>query len=355
MHLKKMVTRRLAISLKNNLYWLFVLLSFFLPDLASAQNEPCRGERRLLKIVEDPRVAGNIGNATARRLCIHLPATYDTQPQKRYPVVYMLPGLGGADASLFEAAGIHESADSLASQTGREAILVGIDTSTKLGGSYLVPSPLTGNFEQFVVQTVVGYIDTHFRTQKNAAMRALMGHSTGGFNAVSVGLRHGDVFQSIAAVAPDGLDLENWMTDGLFMKQWAVDWIRNDLNNPGVAQMKSYAGDWSPNPGVSGGLDWPINFDTGRLNSVWSKWKQNSPTRLLDNSQILANTKMFLNKRILISVGVRDEFGLYQPARSFSRKLSGLGVEHQFWATEDTHASNLKVRFANTYKALSFW
>jgi len=39
----------------------------------------------------------------------------------------------------------------------------------------------------------------------------------------------------------------------------------------------------------------------------------------------------------LLSASLRDEFGLFEPARRFSERLDSLGIEHQFLRDEGGH------------------
>ncbi len=53
-----------------------------------------------------------------------------------------------------------------------------------LEGSFFNNSPITGNWEDFVVKDVVNYIDANFRTLPSADSRALIGLSMGGYGAL---------------------------------------------------------------------------------------------------------------------------------------------------------------------------
>jgi len=69
-------------------------------------------------------------------------------------------------------------------------IVVAVDTSTRTGSTYLIDSPTSGNWDAFFAKRLIPYIDAHYRTLARGEGRAIVGHSTGGFNAVSYGMRH---------------------------------------------------------------------------------------------------------------------------------------------------------------------
>ena len=157
-----------------------------------SSTERCSGDRKRLVRVPDPALAGTLGNAATRRLCVHLPRSYAAATARRYPVIYVLPGLMGSDTTRLVGGKVDELADELATSLGREAILVGVDTSTRAGSTYLVDSPTNGDFDTFFSKTMVAFVDATFRTLANPKARALLGQSTGGFNAVSTALRHSE-------------------------------------------------------------------------------------------------------------------------------------------------------------------
>lgn len=101
--------------------------------------ERCQGTGLTLEHVEAPEVAGTVGNPTSRRACVRVPAGYAEHPERRYPVLYALPGLFSTDAAVI--ASYHlEPAD---------MIVVAVDTSTKTGSTYLVDSATTGRWDTF--------------------------------------------------------------------------------------------------------------------------------------------------------------------------------------------------------------
>lgn len=59
-------------------------------------------------------------------------------------------------------------------------IVVGVNGANSLGGSFYVNSPVTGNWEDYLVNDVITYIDTNYRTLAKSSGRGLpCGHGTG--------------------------------------------------------------------------------------------------------------------------------------------------------------------------------
>src|SRR5437867_12472911 len=62
-------------------------------------------------------------------------------------------------------------------------IVVIPDGNSRYGCGQWVDSPMTGNFEQYVVKDVVAFVDAHHRTVPDLRSRGVFGFSSGGFGA----------------------------------------------------------------------------------------------------------------------------------------------------------------------------
>ena len=94
-------------------------------------------------------------------------------------------------------------------------ILVSVDMTTPLGCSWYVNSPVTGNWEDFMVQELVPYIDGNFRTLPDRDSRAITGIFMGGYGAIRLAMRHPDVFGSVYAMhqVGTGPECRSWTRD----------------------------------------------------------------------------------------------------------------------------------------------
>ena len=124
---------------------------------------------------------------------VFLPADYDDNPTRRYPVVYFLHGLP-ANADSYRANAW--LADALA-RTG-QAILV-LPQGARSGDRD--PEYLNWgagrNWETYIARELPRYIDAHYRTIRARSGRAIMGLSAGGYGATIVGLHHPGTFSVI--------------------------------------------------------------------------------------------------------------------------------------------------------------
>ena len=65
-------------------------------------------------------------------------------------------------------------------------------------------SPVTGNWEDFVIQELVPYLDANFKTLPSRDSRGIAGQFMGGYGAIHVAMRHPEVFGSVYALHPVG-------------------------------------------------------------------------------------------------------------------------------------------------------
>lgn len=185
-----------------------------LPALVSAQTE----------VVEIPAPSlrgARFENPSDLPILVHRPPGYDGSAE-RYPVVYYLPGFT-TDVTeyvdgTFDGLDAGRLLDACFAETGDSFLLVVVHGRNVLGGSFYVDSPVTGNWERWVVHDVVAYVDAHYRTLPDAASRGLAGDSMGGCGALHVAMRHPERFGAVYAISP-GLFDENGLRDqGMFAR-----------------------------------------------------------------------------------------------------------------------------------------
>jgi pimeloyl-ACP methyl ester carboxylesterase len=140
-----------------------------------------------------------------RKLLVYLPVGYDSST-RRYPVIYFFPSpFDSSFRAIFDkqdAQGVLDRAIDMG--TIREFIFVTVDMTTPLGSSWYVNSSATGNWEDFVVQELVPYVDANFRTLPSRDSRGIAGNFMGAYGAIRLAMEHPDVFGSVYALHPVG-------------------------------------------------------------------------------------------------------------------------------------------------------
>lgn len=158
--------------------------------------------------VASPGLRANVvGDSPIRKVLVYLPPSYRREPTRRYPVLYLLHGATSTPEEwlngVYQGMNLQVTLDSLiAAAAIPEFIVVLPDANNALGADWYTNSPATGNWQDFVVKDLVGYVDRHYRTDANRRRRALVGHSMGGFGALAIGFEHPNVFGLIYAISP---------------------------------------------------------------------------------------------------------------------------------------------------------
>jgi S-formylglutathione hydrolase FrmB len=124
---------------------------------------------------------------------VYLPSGYAAQPQRRYPVLYLLHGFPGRPLALVQTVrmGIVDDAFT-ARHVAQPLILVMPFGSTgTFSDKEWVNGAARGNgWDTFVSRDVVRYVDAHYRTVARRSARGIAGLSEGGYGAIDIALHH---------------------------------------------------------------------------------------------------------------------------------------------------------------------
>jgi hypothetical protein len=159
-----------------------------------------------------------IGTDPVRKLAVYLPDGYEGSVQ-RYPVIYYLPNpLTKFDEDFYRAQARSLLDRAIAVGEIGKVIFVAADMATPFGCSWYVNSPVTGNWEDFMVRELVPYVDANFRTLPGRDSRAIAGDFMGGYGAIRFGMTHPEAFGTVYALHPVGTG------SGIFTMYSRPDW-----------------------------------------------------------------------------------------------------------------------------------
>src|SRR5262245_39217578 len=178
----------------------FIIAIAGLTDLGHAQTSAPVKKGTVEKVsIRGAALEGNLeGDNPARDVYIYLPPSYASNRNQRYPVVYLLHGYGLTAERWMSFTKLAAAADKdIAAGTMKEMILVNPDAFTKYSGSMYSASATTGDWESYIADDLVAYVDSHYRTIANRMSRGLGGHSMGGYGTIRIGMKRPDVFGSL--------------------------------------------------------------------------------------------------------------------------------------------------------------
>jgi S-formylglutathione hydrolase FrmB len=136
-----------------------------------------------------------------------LPADYGSDPskQRRYPVLYLLHGLGGS-AGDWVSARAH-----LADYAAQYPFIVVVPEGRDAWYTDSATAPAE-KFESYFVQELIPDVDRRFRTLAAREGRAVAGLSMGGYGSLKFGLKHPELF-TFAGSMSGALEAASWLPD----------------------------------------------------------------------------------------------------------------------------------------------
>ena len=143
-----------------------------------------------------------------------LPASYAEDKERRYPVMYIIPGFGGSHR---DALGLPAPPTPGAGEA--EFIRVYLSGNCKWGHHVYADSATNGPRAQALVSELIPYIDANFRTVFSSTARFVTGHSSGGWSSLWLQVSYPDVFGGVWSYAPDPVDFRDWQQVDLYAEE----------------------------------------------------------------------------------------------------------------------------------------
>lgn len=166
--------------------WLLISMALLLAGIAAAQDR-----------IDCTTLPSKILHRDVR-YCIEIPASYDKPESKtkRYPILYMLHGLGDDEQTLFK--------------TGGWTLIEDLRKQAKIG-DFLVVAPDGGRsfyinsadgkvlYSDFFLREFLPAIEKKYRGLPGRAGRGINGISMGGYGALHFAFAHPEMFSSVSA------------------------------------------------------------------------------------------------------------------------------------------------------------
>jgi hypothetical protein len=154
------------------------------------------------------------GKPMRLRAGVVLPKSYTAQKDKRYPVIYEIPGFGGNH---------HMAASALARNAtdvaGVEFLYVMLDPGCRLGHHVFADSANNGPCGQALISELIPYIEKVYRAEGKPAARFVTGHSSGGWSSLWLQVNYPDFFGGVWSTAPDPVDFRDFQRVNVYTIQ----------------------------------------------------------------------------------------------------------------------------------------
>lgn len=144
---------------------------------------------------------------TRRKANVYLPPGYSSK--RKYPVLYLLHGIGGDENEWLRAAQPNVILDNLAGDGKVVPMIVVLPNGRAIpddraGGDPFTPQKVQGfeNFERDLLDNLIPAVQKHYSTYTDREHRALAGLSMGGGQSLNFGFAHLDTFAWVGAFSP---------------------------------------------------------------------------------------------------------------------------------------------------------
>jgi len=311
--------------------------------------------------VFSPSLEGNLlGDSPNRPVNIYLPPSYENEPSRYYPVVYLLHGFTGDHNYYTTRFGNILNNMKFWVEQGKvkELIIVMPNSYNKFRGSFYTNSSSAGNWADYIEKDLVEYIDSHYRTLPYRASRAVVGHSMGGYGAIKLGMLFPDTFGCMGGLAGaymiEELELQdkaNYYAFDSTVESWSQWSSLSFLYQAYFA----FASALAPNPDRPPFYcDLPYVYTDSthkgviKVQEVYDKFLEHDILRLAEK-----HSEALLSMRaIYIDCGINDDFNFIENARRLHDKLEGLGIEHLYKEFAGNHTNKI---MASTGDALELF
>jgi S-formylglutathione hydrolase FrmB len=128
--------------------------------------------------------------------CVLLPPSYDAEKTRRYPILYLLHGLGDNEQMLIHAGGMNLVEDLWEQHQLGEFLIV-----TPAGGASFYINSRDGQrrYEDFFLREFMPGVEKRYRAQAGRGTRGIAGISMGGYGALHIAFRHPQLFAAVGA------------------------------------------------------------------------------------------------------------------------------------------------------------
>jgi S-formylglutathione hydrolase FrmB len=278
-----------------------------------------------------------------KNIQIILPPGYYDQDTVLYPVIYFLHGMFSNQSGYIQ---INDVMNSLSgNNTISPFILVKPDgSSTPYFGSFYSNSLLNGNYEDYIVDDIINFVEAEYRVKPGRKNRFIMGHSMGGFGAMKIALKYPEKFMGVASHSGP-LDFNNFDAQLPHILQengGAPPYYYSPYNGVFTLFFYAMAGAFSPNLDNTDSVDLPLDENGLFIDTVMHKWMLHNPSSLV--KLITGHPAIYLD------CGTLDELKVYIHNTGFTDTLNTLGIPYIFESYTGFHGNKLPERFEISLK-----
>lgn len=136
-----------------------------------------------------------------RPMQVYTPPGYDADSRTRFPVLYLLHGSGDTEAMWVALGHAHWILDNLIAQKRAKPMLIVMIDGHAITTAGVTNKQNFDGFERDLLGDVMPFVSANYRVADDAEHRAIIGVSMGGYQSLSMGLKHPDLFAWIGGMS----------------------------------------------------------------------------------------------------------------------------------------------------------
>ena len=316
---------------------------------------PLRGEMVALQI-ELPSLANNLlGDPTTRTVHVYLPKPWMQSAEKLPFAVFLAgytsSGLRKTGWQAFDENLPQRCERMIASESLPAMALVFLDGFTSLGGNQYVDSPVFGGWETAIAGELVAALEQSLPIGGSRNLRAICGHSSGGYGAMIQAMRHPEVWGAVACHSADmAFDLlyrgdfpkvattlaRRGLDPKAFIEAfWAAPKVAGDDFH--TLMTLAMAASYDPDANAPYGVRLPFDRHTGSLiEERWQAWLSCDPVVLASTPAVQENLRLL--NGLFFDCGSYDQYHSQYGARQLAAKLQQHNLAHVYEEFPDGHS-----------------
>lgn len=214
-------------------------------------------------------------------------------------------------------------------------------------GSFYTNSALYGNYEDYIVADMREEIGSKYHTYNHREKWSIMGHSMGGYGAMKIALKYPGNFIGVSALSgPLNITYLDELLPVLLAEHGTTPPYDFTFSGNVTKLVYSMAGAFSPNPGATPPILFPINSAGTFDPTVKAMWEIHNPINLIrewNGSPAMA---------IHTYCGEMDEFKLAKPNQMFSDTLTKYKIPHTY--KQDPNGDHVNSLFTSLPQGINF-
>jgi hypothetical protein len=294
------------------------------------------------------------------KAAVVLPQSYQREPARRYPVLYMVPGFNGDH---YDVPKVYPNGAPPPEAGEVEFIRVLLSGDCRWGHHVFADSATNGPRGEALIKELIPYIDATYRTVSAPTARFITGHSSGGWSSLWLQVNYPETFGGVWSTAPDPVDFHDWQQVDLYASPplslyydeqgkprpiarqgtkpivWYAPFGKMDDVLARGGQLRSFEAAFSPldDDGLPKRL-W--DRKTGRVDpDVVQAWSKHDIARLLKENWLALEPQ--LRGKLHIYAGEFDTFYLEGAVFRLAETLKQLGADAEVFVVPGKNHSDL--------------